>query len=94
MGRAEGFADVPVGVALCEIDPAKADCVAKPTSEVRAHISTGESRTFAVVAGSLGGAIPLQIATARVMAAFFDENNVLRGSDRVAITTDPEPLPH
>jgi hypothetical protein len=82
-----GGADLPLGMVICETDPATAQCLQAPASTVAVSFAAGATPTFSVFAQATG-AIALAPATARIYVRFVDAGGVSHGSTSVAVMTD------
>jgi len=81
-----GTAALPVGLSLCETNPATAACISAIGSTVTTTINANATPTFGIfVQGS--GNVPFDPATNRIFVRFKDGGNVTRGSTSVAVRT-------
>ncbi len=81
-----GASTLPIGLTLCETNPATGQCLASPAATVTTTIATNATPTFAVFVEG-GGAVPFDPARNRVFVRFRDSGNVVRGSTSVAVRT-------
>jgi hypothetical protein len=81
-----GSAVLPVGLSLCQTNPATGACASAVGPSVVAQIDAGQTPTFAVfVAGQ--GVVPFDPAANRVFVRFKDQGGVVRGATSVAVRT-------
>ena len=79
-----GSATLPVGITLCQTNPATSVCLASPTPTVATQINANATPTFGIfVAGT--GTVPFDPANNRVFVRFKDAGGVTRGSTSVAV---------
>jgi hypothetical protein len=79
-----GGAALPVGLTLCQTDPASGACLAPPRSSLVAQIAGGATPTFAVFVTS-GAPVAFAPDASRVFVRFRDAAGVTRGSTSVAV---------
>jgi poly(3-hydroxybutyrate) depolymerase len=79
-------AGFPLGLLICQTNPATGQCLANLASTVTTTIATGATPTFAVFAQS-AGLIAFDPAVNRIFVRFRDAGGVTRGSTSVAVRT-------
>ena len=83
-----GTTALPLTLALCESNPATAECLAAPSISVTTSIAPGATPTFSIFATATG-TVPFDPANNRIFVRFNDGAGVTRGSTSVAVTTAP-----
>ena len=81
-----GGAAVPVGLTLCQTNPANGQCTSAVGPTVTTQINAGATPTFSVFLAATG-AIPLDAAVNRIFVR-FKEAGVTRGATSVAVRTN------
>jgi len=81
-----GSANLPVGLFVCQTDPANGQCISALIQSLTVPINANETPTFTVFAAA-SGAIPFDPAANRAFVRFKDAGNVTRGSTSVALRT-------
>jgi hypothetical protein len=80
-----GGVTLPVTAAICQTDPATAQCEAAPASTLMHVYSNGETPTFSIFATSTGS-IAFNPATGRIFVRFTDTSGgTIRGMTSVAV---------
>lgn len=82
-----GGASLPLGLAVCETNPATGQCVSAVGSGVTTQIGAGATPTFAIFLTG-AGAIPFDPAANRIFVRFRDSGGVTRGATSVAVRTE------
>jgi YVTN family beta-propeller protein len=82
-----GTASLPIGLTLCQSNPATGQCLATPAASVSLNDAVGAAPTFSVFVQT-SGAIALDPATARIFVRFKDGSGGLHGSTSVAVETE------
>ncbi|MGH7391731.1 MAG: hypothetical protein ACREM3_20085 [Candidatus Rokuibacteriota bacterium] len=81
-----GGVPLPLGVLLCETDPAAGDCLTPMAPTVTTNIGAGATPTFGVFLTGAGN-IPFDPAVNRLFIRFTDAGGVVRGATSVAVRT-------
>lgn len=81
-----GTSGIPLGITLCQTNPATGACVTSIGSSVTTTIAAGATPTFAIFA-TASGSIPFNPATNRIFVQFADASGVVRGLTSVAVAT-------
>jgi hypothetical protein len=81
-----GPATLPLGVSICETDPATGACISPVQSSVVTTIGSNATPTFAIFVGGAGN-VPFDPANNRIFVTFQDAGGVTRGSTSVAVRT-------
>ena len=86
-----GSATLPVGIFLCQTNPATAQCISAIDSNVTTTINANARPTFGIFVQGNGN-VPFDPAGNRIFVRFKDVDGVTRGSTSVAVrTSDPCP---
>ena len=75
---------LPLGIALCQTNPATSQCVSPLGPTVTVDIPAGGTPTFAVFV-TASGPIALDPATRRIFVEFADQSGAIRGRTSVAV---------
>jgi streptogramin lyase len=82
-----GSASLPISIALCQTNPANAECLAPPATSVPVTIAAGATPTFSIFV-SATAAVAFEPGTSRIFVRFLDAAGASHGSTSVAVTTD------
>jgi hypothetical protein len=80
----DGGAGLPIGLSLCQTNPATGACITGQLPSVAVTINSGETPTFAIFVTS-NSVVPFDPARNRVFVRFRDGAGVLRGATSVAV---------
>jgi hypothetical protein len=81
-----GGATLPVGISMCETNPATGQCISVIGSAVTTQINANATPTFGIfVEGN--DTVPFDPAANRIFVRFKDGGGVTRGSTSVAVRT-------
>jgi hypothetical protein len=81
-----GDATLPLGLTLCQTNPASGQCISPIGATVTTTIAADATPTFAIF-GTASGAIPFDPADSRIFVQFSDSTGAVRGETSVAIET-------
>ena len=81
-----GSATLPVGLTLCQTNPATGACLAPPAATLPITIAANATPTFSVFV-SASAAIPFSPGASRIFVRFKDASGVSHGSTSVAVET-------
>jgi hypothetical protein len=81
-----GGVSLPLGLTICETNPATGVCLAPPAAAVTTTINASATPTFAIIAAP-GGSVGFDPAVNRIFVRFRDAGNVVRGATSVAVRT-------
>jgi hypothetical protein len=82
-----GTASFPVGLSLCQTDPATGACLTPLASNVTTQVNANATPTFADFVAGAGTIVPFDPASDRIFVRFKDPGGVIRGSTSVAVRT-------
>jgi len=82
-----GATALPIGLGLCQTNPATGDCLGQPTAALTLTMDAGSTPTFAVFAMGQGQTVPFNPALNRIFVRFKDATGVTRGASSVAVRT-------
>ena len=81
-----GGVTLPVGISICQSNPATGQCISPVQSSVVTTIDSNETAAFVIFLNA-SGTIPFDPANSRVFVRFRDGGGVTRGSTSVAVRT-------
>jgi hypothetical protein len=81
-----GSANLPITIALCQSDPATAQCISAIGPSIVTQIAAGATPTFSIFI-SERAIVPFDPVNNRIFVRFTDGGGVTRGSTSVAVRT-------